>query len=194
MQRILGYIINMLPYMLLVLPIVILARLLTYKIKHKTKVNFYHEIALSLFILFLVGLASQTIIPKTEIDINLGLKTNQKVFSGINIIPFKMFYDMYREVIINKNINYFIINFLGNIVMFIPLGFLISLLWNTKRKNVVLIGFSVSLVIELLQLLLPRGTDIDDIILNTFGAILGVLIYVLLNKKYSRMFEKFKEK
>lgn len=194
MNRILEYILNMLPYILIFIPIVISIRFLIYKISNRTKTNWYHEIALVIFVLFIIGLASQTIIPKTGIDINVGLKTNKKIFSGVNIIPFKMFSDMYKEVILNGNINYFIINFLGNIAMFIPLGFGIQLLWNIKGKKVVLIGFSVSLVIELLQLLLPRGTDIDDIILNTLGTLIGVLIYKLVNKKYSSFLSNLKIK
>ena len=66
-------------------------------------------------------------------------------------------------------------NSLLNILLFIPLGVMLPLLWNKFRmlKNTVLFGFGISLAIELLQMLTFRTTDINDLITNTFGAFLG---------------------
>ena len=61
---------------------------------------------------------------------NGGVTIVQTGKSEINLIPFKVIFDTYREVIQNGYINYFIINFLGNIIMFIPIGFFVALLWN----------------------------------------------------------------
>jgi glycopeptide antibiotics resistance protein len=71
-----------------------------------------------------------------------------------------------------------------------PLGFLTPILWKKFRhyKNVALLGLAVSITIELLQLLESfvggwgRITDIDDVICNVLGTILGYLIYVLIMK------------
>ena len=63
-------------------------------------------------------------------------------------------------------------NVIGNILLFIPLGFCIPLFFNKKNKlsKVILYGFTASLIIEVLQLFTPYNiTDIDDIIFNTFG-------------------------
>lgn len=76
--------------------------------------------------------------------------------------------------------------------MFIPIGFFVALLWNLKDKNIILIGFVISLFIEFCQLLISRGTDIDDLILNTLGTIVGLLIYKLLSKKFNKLFENIK--
>ena len=83
----------------------------------------------------------------------------------------------------SHNLNYFLISFLGNIFIFIPVGLLISLIWNIKDKNVVLTGFLISLSIELTQLFLKRTTDIDDLILNTLGVIIGLLISKRIKNK-----------
>ena len=64
---------------------------------------------------------------------------------------------------------YFLINFLGNIIMFMPFGLFIPYLWGISGKKTILIGFSSSLFIEFCQLFLSRGTDVDDLILNTLG-------------------------
>ena len=65
MNRIFGYILNMFPYMLIAIPVVILIRVISCsflkKKEHKTTV--WHELGVCLFFLFLVGLFSQTIIP-----------------------------------------------------------------------------------------------------------------------------------
>ena len=55
-----------------------------------------------------------------------------------------------------------------------------------KGKTVILFGFALSLFIELFQLFLPRWTDIDDIILNTFGTLIGYLLYKYCVKIYNR--------
>ncbi|WP_342541786.1 VanZ family protein [Paenisporosarcina sp. FSL H8-0542] len=85
---------------------------------------------------------------------------------------------------INELLNHFyymvpLRNILGNIILFTPLGFILILKF--KRLNnmmsVVLVGVLSSTFIEIIQLLLPnRSFDIDDIILNTLGTMIGLLI------------------
>jgi len=73
-------------------------------------------------------------------------------------------------------------NVVGNIVIFIPLGTYLSLLKNDKRviTNLLLI-FIVSLFVEIIQGLLGIGaSDIDDIILNCLGGLIGILGYKFL--------------
>ena len=72
-----------------------------------------------------------------------------------------------------------------NIILFIPLGFLLPTIWSDFRslKKTVLVGFSLSLTIELLQLFTFRLTDVDDLITNTLGTALGYFLSVLLSEK-----------
>lgn len=68
--------------------------------------------------------------------------------------------------------------FFGNIGMFLPVGFFPALLW--KRITwwkALFIGFFLSLSIETIQFFINRGTDLDDLILNTLGALIGYLVY-----------------
>lgn len=69
--------------------------------------------------------------------------------------------------------------YLLNIVLFMPLGFLLPTIWPhfRKMKNTVCAGFLFSLAIELSQLLNNRITDIDDLFTNTLGAMVGYLLY-----------------
>lgn len=67
-------------------------------------------------------------------------------------------------------------NFLGNIFMFIPVGAILRTLTGKKQRPLqIFIGTGISLLIEVLQLFNMRGTDIDDVLLNTLGTILGWL-------------------
>ena len=190
MRAIIGYIINMIPYMIIAIPIYLISRFIYLKIKNK-KLNWYHEIVLFLFVIFIVGLASQTIIPKFESGVG-GFKIIKNGIHETNLIPFKVLVETYNEVFINGYINYFIINFLGNIILFMPFGFIIPLLWNVSNKKVIIIGFCSSLFIEICQLFLTRGTDVDDLILNTLGILLGLLLYKLLYKKFNKYMDKFR--
>ena len=62
-----------------------------------------------------------------------------------------------------------------NVLLFVPLGFLLPLLWEKFRtwKQTVLFGFGLSLAIELLQIFTMRATDVNDLITNVCGTVLG---------------------
>ncbi len=190
MKSIIGYILNMIPYMIITIPIYLIVRIIIFKTKKK-KINWYHETGLFLFVIFLVGLASQTIITKFEFGMN-GFGIVKSGGHETNLIPFKVIIDTYKEVFVNGYINYFIINFLGNIIMFMPIGFFIPLLWKANNKKVIIAGFCSSLFIEICQLFLTRGTDIDDLMLNTIGTILGLLLYRFLYNKFKNNIIKFR--
>jgi glycopeptide antibiotics resistance protein len=82
--------------------------------------------------------------------------------------------------------------YLLNILLFMPLGFLLPTIWPQFRKmeNTVYAGFFFSLAIELNQLLNNRITDIDDLFTNTLGAIVGYLLYRALFKMIFKREEK----
>ncbi|MCI8365869.1 MAG: VanZ family protein [Eubacterium sp.] len=91
-----------------------------------------------------------------------------------------------------------------NIIMFIPLGFLLPFLINRNLKKIILLGGGFSLFIEITQLSVKllgafnfRVTDINDVICNTFGAILGYFIFSIflctLKKVVKNKEDKFLE-
>ena len=176
MNVIISYILDMMPYMLISLPIFIFIWFLIY-IKTK-KINLKKEILILLFCFFLVGLFSQTIIPKFDSNNNLIVSKKR-----LNLIPFKIFYDTFIEVK-KGNIYYLIISFLGNIVMFIPIVFFIKLLYKISDKKIILIGFLISLSIEIIQNFTGRETAIDDLILNTLGVYIGIILYKFIKNAW----------
>jgi glycopeptide antibiotics resistance protein len=81
------------------------------------------------------------------------------------------------------------IDVLGNILVFTPLGIgLAGILhgdnpWQTFRWAT-LCGFLASLTIELTQLTIPsRATDVDDLIFNTLGTMLGAIMFIAIQQK-----------
>lgn len=95
-----------------------------------------------------------------------------------NLVPFQT---IKRYIVHHDHFNFEIWfkNLFGNIVLFIPIGIFLPML-NTKYRRVsALTAASIILiaVVELIQLLSRVGSfDIDDIILNTLGALLGLMM------------------
>ncbi|MDO4168643.1 MAG: VanZ family protein [Lachnospiraceae bacterium] len=71
-----------------------------------------------------------------------------------------------------------------NIILFCPLGILLPLLWEKMTfKMATLTGFSLSFLIEISQLFNRRATDIDDLLMNTLGAMIGYVIGKFVSRK-----------
>lgn len=135
------------------------------------KINPVREAIMLAFFVFLILLFTQTFV------VNVGM-------SGINIIPFKIIIKQFGEINYNLKLYVsFIFNIIGNIVIFMPIGVFSNYLFKTDFKYTALFAFLISLTIEGTQLSLERMTDVDDLILNTSGAILGYGIYKSLKLK-----------
>lgn len=82
-----------------------------------------------------------------------------------------------------------LVNFLGNLVAFLPMGFLVPVLaggWASARR-VTLFSLGLSLAIEVLQYLSARRVaDVDDILLNSLGGLLGYLAFLGLRRWWPR--------
>lgn len=86
--------------------------------------------------------------------------------------------------IVNNPIAY-LKNELLNIILFIPFGFFLPTVWGQDyftRGRTVALGLGFSIFIEVSQLFTFRLTDIDDIITNTLGTLLGFCLFLLCRK------------
>ena len=90
-------------------------------------------------------------------------------------------------------ISYNLIPFLGssitpvlfNFILFVPYGFLlpfVSSFYKWSWKKVVIIAGLTSLVIEVLQMFVGRYAEIDDFLINTFGALAGYIVYACISE------------
>ncbi len=148
---------------ILISSVIAISMRLVYLIKNKQKIILYRELLALIFIIYVLCL--------------FYVVTFQDVgWSSSNFVPFK---EMFRYSFGSK---LFIKNVLGNIIMFIPYGFFVSYYLKLKKPlSAFLLILLVSASIETTQLLIGRVFDIDDIILNIIGGILGFLIYKFLD-------------
>ena len=65
---------------------------------------------------------------------------------------------------------------IANVLMFVPLGFLMPVLWRQKWWQTLLIVLAATLCIELVQPFFARSLDVDDILLNFIGGAIGLLL------------------
>ena len=92
----------------------------------------------------------------------------------VNLIPFvNLFdYDSKRELLLNV---------IGNTAMFIPSGIVLPIIYKKSNSfwKVLVAGALISFCIEIIQLpFIVRASDVDDLILNTLGVVIGYGIYV----------------
>lgn len=161
------------------------------KKKYDRKITFKSELILFLFYIYTISVLTLTIIPlpftRFE-DLHRG---------GINLIPvintvndLKIAFKYTTYTFAEQTFQ----NLIGNIILFIPLGIflpIVSLYRYRSLVNVVIFALICSVSIETIQLIerlfdIYRFVDIDDVILNTLGAILGFTIInnlVLKNDK-----------
>ena len=143
------------------------------------RTNFIHMIWVFIF-LYYVYLVLETTGIGTIWEI--GLYPGMKLQEEINLIPFR------------DGIS---LSMILNVVMFMPLGFLLPLLWKEYQSLVrtAIIGFCFSCGIEFCQLFNRRVSDVDDLLMNTLGAILGWLIWIVSSRithlKYGRRNQGF---
>lgn len=180
------YIREMAAYAIISLPLILVLRLVFHKIgKRRLKeLNWYHEIGGIVLFMVLVGLASQTIIPRYG-PVN---------YMNINLVPFNKFTEI-RESAQRGIFSYIVNEVIGNIALFVPIGFLLPLLWKRFEKiwAVLICCLSISLAIEIIQLGISlRATDVDDLILNTLGGIIGYLAYALIKRLTKSKTDSFK--
>lgn len=93
----------------------------------------------------------------------------------LNLVPFNF-----------TDFNQFVVEKVPNIMLFIPLGFFMPIVFKSTRKfyKTVLISFAITFSIEFFQYFIGRSSDIDDIITNLLGAIIGYVIFFITNKMF----------
>lgn len=93
-----------------------------------------------------------------------------------NLCPFSSY------VQIGNGDGYLLPQAIMNVVVFVPVGFLVRVVFKEwSMGEIVACGAMFSVVIETLQLVLLKGTaELDDVIHNTLGCFIGIVVYKLL--------------
>jgi len=98
----------------------------------------------------------------------------------INLVPFQTFRIAIRYGVTNAGM---LKQIVLNAVMVMPLGFLLPIVFPkrfSKLGSVTSISFAVSALTETIQYFTLRGADIDDIVANTVGGVLGFGVYTVI--------------
>ena len=144
---------------------------ITHVIKNKKKFIVYEEILTLIFVIYILMFFQ--------------IVTYQDVISyGNNFIPFK---ELTRY---QFGTSLFYKNIIGNILLFMPYGFFSSYYLRLEKKDKWLalgLIFIVSMSIECVQLLIGRCFDVDDILLNLVGGMIGYYIYRVLETVTDKM-------
>ena len=160
--------------MILIITIILSSLRIAYILKYKEKFKFYEEMLKLGFIIYIMSL--------------FYVVTFQDVsWSTSNFIPFK---EVFRYQLFSER---FFRNVVGNLIMFMPYGFFVSyFLKLDQKRQIFLMSLLVSVTIEVTQLIIGRVFDVDDIMLNVCGGMLGYFVYRLIHKFKSKLPNFFK--
>ena len=110
------------------------------------------------------------------------------IAQSINLKPFRTIRNYWYVAFRTSDrelLSHIIINLAGNVIMFIPLGFFLPLNWPGSRRlwKLMLSATGIIVCIELLQMVTMLGSlDVDDLILNLIGCLIGYLFWKLLRR------------
>lgn len=142
------------------------------------------ELVLGAFSLFMTALLILALEGDYSTPFQMYREAHRRLISGesINLTPFYTISSFFRYT----STDVFLLNIGGNVLMFVPWGFGLMLLWKDCRRPLKLLALCLlpTLTIELMQLFIGRHVDVDDLILNFAGSLLGALLWRLLSKKH----------
>ncbi len=104
-----------------------------------------------------------------------------------NLIPFKTLSTQIGDIL-SGNLQFSpLLNIVGNFIVFAPLPVFIKLV-NKRIKSIfaLLISFVSIIAVEVIQYLIGRAADIDDVILNMAGCIIAVIIFDQIVKRIKK--------
>ena len=149
--------------MIIISVVIIVSLRITYLLKNKTRFILYKELLALSFIIYILCLFQVVTFQDTV------------SWSSNNFIPFR---EMFRYHIGSR---LFIKNVLGNVLLFLPFGFFCSYYLDVKKAYIpAILTLVASISIECVQMTIGRVFDIDDIMLNIAGGLLGYLMYYLI--------------
>ena len=114
----------------------------------------------------------------------------EELIKHSNFIPFKTIIGYINDIVSNRMYTGPLYNLLGNLMICFPLGIYLTIfIKKSNLKSIFITSTFIIFVLEFIQLLLKRGQfDIDDLILNVIGAMIG---YIILHNKTIIMIIKY---
>ncbi|MBD8035624.1 VanZ family protein [Solibacillus sp. A46] len=175
-----SYLLSMIGYCILSFPLYIISRKLYLRNKKK---DMSREIVMLVFFLYSVSIFSQTIIPNFYFLNGQIVFDTSTAYVRSNFTPLQtilLYYDQLNGPL--ANIAFY--NLAGNIVLFIPFGFFIPLLWKKLRgwRKMHIVAFSIPIFIEGTQYFIGRSIDVDDVLLNAIAIVIGFVLFKIMKR------------
>lgn len=144
------------------------------QIQNGCSISRFHDLSVIVFSFYIVGVYHYTGAGTIYDGLMYQLELR---FDQLNVIPFSNTID--------------IVAYLLNVLLFIPLGLMAPIIWKDMSNpgKIIGVGFLFTVLIELSQFLNNRRTDIDDILLNVLGAVIGFVLYRLFDKLTKSKFQ-----
>lgn len=158
------------------------------------------EIGLVVFVMSIFSVLALTLWPQYYWEETSGVWGNLRLLidrpsykSAVSLIPFSVFKDYLHDLSQGPAMFFAtLLNFFGNLLVFVPIGFFPALLFRKATwKRSATIGLALALFIEVVQYFIMRNTAVDDIILNTIGAVCGYWVYLLCRTFWKQLTESF---
>ena len=167
--------------MIYIIPAMIICSIYNFTIKkyilNENKISIGYNFILLCMIIYLSILFGLNISPI------YGFSTIINWNNNLNLNPFRILYVFKMRYV----------SILKELIMFVPLGILLPMISKKFRSfhKSLLMGMFISLCMEIFQLFLYKGTDIDSVILGGLGSIIGYIIYKYSLKIKNYIFEKY---
>lgn len=156
--------------MIIISIVIVVSLRVTYLMKNHLHLTLYKELLMLSFIIYILCLFQVVTFQDAT------------SWSSNNFIPFR---EMFRYRLGSR---LFIKNVIGNITLFIPFGLFSShYLKLEKPYLILLLTLIASFSIELVQMVIGRVFDVDDIILNVIGGLIGYYIYRFIVKIINKL-------
>lgn len=99
----------------------------------------------------------------------------------LNLVPIRRLVENYASPDVKRWDFYS--NLIGNVFLFVPLPIFVQELFPVQIKNLFLLGFFTSVLIEIVQYLFRIGVaDVDDVLLNTLGTVVGIVAWSTIHR------------
>lgn len=189
----LGYVLQIMPFMFLVGIIFWLVRGQYLKKRKLERAEFPREFCLLIFACYLSGLIALVCTPRNFwvwlwfyiIWGWSGTHLSLPFSGGFNLVPsiFKYLSGKYTLT----SISWAAFMLYGNALLFLPFGLLLPTVWKkASATKTIYLGLTTSLVIELIQPIVGRSFDIDDLLTNTLGTAIGYALFIIVNRIISK--------
>ena len=151
--------------------------------RQRLTVSWFSELMRWLFVCYLTGLVNLVLVPgnlwgSIWYSLRTGaaeIEFDQPFSGGFNLVP-TLVKCLLGELTLGSWVKEMLV---GNLLMFLPMGFFLPFVSErVDRRNIWKLAVLIPVVIEVIQLMIGRSFDVDDLLLNFAGIVIGYFVAV----------------